>query len=255
MEIKDFVFPVKKSTAYFVNAKGNMVIAPKQQSIIRADTDQFISFQNSTYKIIPNEEIISSAIIGLDKVGFKSEILPKQSYLANEKMDLCLKLPEIKYLEGTKDEGNLVVYLKNSYDGSGSVSFQFGTFRLICSNGAYVVKLLNKYYKKHTKGFDIDAFAFALENAYNTIPQIAERYNILRNMEISEETLESVNNISKKVEKVVKENIDNPTEMTQYEQVNNMLTLYNLLTYFVSHNIKIKNQGIYQQKISNIFGV
>lgn len=256
-ELKKFTFPVKKTQGMFIDREGKLLTTKKSNSIIRLDTNEFISHVKPSYKIIPNEEIISSAIMGIDKVGYKFDILKNLSYVDNQKMDICIGLPELKYLEGTKDEGNILVHLRNAYDGSSSVSFDFGTYRLICSNGALIRNkaVFSSYHRKHTRMFSINDFSRAIELAYSKIPAIGERYEILRNMEISEQTMTAINHISKKVEKVVASNLDNPSEMTEYEPIKNMLVLYNLLTNFVTHQIKTKNQLTYHQKISTIFGV
>jgi len=250
--IEDFFFPIKKSSVYYVDNNGMLNKIDNKRSIL-TDDDKYISVVSDNYHLIKNKDIIEPLVETFDKIGIKYTIDNIHSYCKPNKMNLRLILPDIEFdekIEGDdgKSKYNFSLSLHNSYDGSTSVRVLWSLYRLICKNGAMINKILNSFRIKHTKYADIEKIKMEMDRVYSKIPQIQEKFEELSNIKVNAEFMKIIlNELGKRL----------------YEKINgdalllsntfNRLQLFNLLTQYVSHNIKQDRMLHYQNKISNIF--
>ena len=154
---------------------------------------------------------------------------------------------EITFHELTMHDENsqleLSLYLHNSYDLSESVRMRWGFFRLICSNGAILGKILAQTYSRHTKGFKIANLKQSLTETYDRIPAIQ---NQIKHLESAPVTTKIMERVERRVGKKLSKRVIEQNPQSQWE-------MYNGLTHYISHDIEQRFRARYQTAVSQAF--
>ena len=212
------------------------------KAIVREDTNELISIVRNSYRIIPNEVIISKLLNELERFDSPYRIDPSHSFVSNEKMRLQVTLPEFTMTD--KDsEIALSLFLHNSYDTSEGVRMFFGAIRYICSNGMVFGKVLSKFYARHTKGFDLENLRESLSRSYELIPGIQNRIGELESRPVTSEMKADVEtHLGKRIAK----------DVLAEEKVSQWVLL-NAITHIISHAIEQRQRARYQMAVAKVF--
>lgn len=242
-KLKPFLFPVKVQNAYYMDNEASINITPRYKAIIHEDTGQLISIMNSTYELVPNRELIMPVMDQLSQLDTNWYIDESHSFANPNRMRLQVTFPDLTFFDG-KSEIAMSMYLHNSYDGSEGVRMFWGAIRFICQNGMVFGKVLSKFYSRHTKNIDISNIREQVEQTYDQIPMISERVQILQNLRVSEQIMK---NTGKQLGAGVMNHINSgPHPLNQW-------ALYNLITYYISHQVEMRMRASYQMKLSRLF--
>jgi hypothetical protein len=238
-----YLFPVTEQKVFVEGEDKSLVLAPKYKAITREDNGKLISIQNDTYQIVSNAEIIKPLMEQLHELDSKWIIDPSHSFVTDQKMRLQITFPDLTFNDGRSDIA-LSLFVHNSYDSSESVRMFWGAIRGICSNGMIFGKVLAKYFRKHTKGIQLNDLKSQIESTYEQIPVISNRIQILQNLNVTKSLSESVEkHLGKRMFNYVKEQ----------KKAENEWILYNYLTYYISHIIDQRLRAAYQMRVSRMF--
>ena len=252
-----YLFPVEESEVYYLVPRRGLSLMPTfslpqrtllYKAILRTDTQRLISIMPRTYKLVPNSEVILPLMEELDRLEHTWYIDTSHSFSQSNRMRLQVTFPEITVRDD--EQGSdiaLSMFIHNSYDGSEGVRFFFGGINGICSNGQVYGEVLGKFYRKHTAGFQITNLRETLDKAIQRVPVLQHRIHLLEELEMNSQTYLTVEEkMGATVKKYVDENL--PSQAS-------MWTLYNLLTYYVSHEVEKRLRAGYQMKISKMFNL
>ena len=124
----------------------------------------------------------------------------------------------------------------------------WGAIRGICSNGMVFGNVLTKYYRKHTSGLEVKNLKSQLESTYEKVPVIKHRIEILQNTNVTKKMRRDVeDNLGKHVIKYVN------SQEKQFKKAANLWVLYNLITYYISHQVDLRMRAAYQLETSKLF--
>ena len=250
--LEEYSFPVESREVFYSNAtKDGVDKFSKYQTIIRTDTEEPISIMSSKYKIVPNIDVIEPLIKQLEMFDNSWYIDPSHSFCKNNRMKIQVTFPELKLNDGDSDIA-LSLFVNNSYDGTEGVRMNWGAIRAICTNGMVFGTLISKAYGKHYESFKLETLFKEIEKSYSLIPMIKERIEQLQYLEV---TADIIQKIQASVGKKYYEYIEAQRIMIQDEDRTkyNQWALYNLMTWYVSHNITQQSVEYNQKIISNIF--
>lgn len=251
-QLKPFLFPVEERAVAFEDypneffAESTLIKTDKYKSIVRSDNNRLISIMPNTYKVVSNKEVVLPVIDFLDRFDNKWVVDPSHSFVQDGRMRLQITFPELIVNDGESDIA-LSLFIHNSYNGMEGVRGFWGGIRGICTNGMVFGKLLGSFYSKHTSGINLDKFQTQLEETTSKLPIIEERINILRNIEVNSKMLEDVEH---KLGKTAMDYVNSNFDPTQSQYI-----LLNVLTHYVSHNLRRHVRANYQRQISNIFNI
>lgn len=251
-QLKPFLFPVEEREVAYEDYPNELFPYPtlmkteKYKSIVRPDNNRLISIMPKTYKLVTNQEVILPIIDFLDRFDNKWTVDPSHSFVQDGRMRLQITFPELTVNDGESDIA-LSLFIHNSYNGMEGVRGFWGAIRGICTNGMVFGKLLGSFYRKHTSGIDLDKFQNQLEETTSKLPIIEERINILKNIEVNSKMLQDVEH---KLGRTAMEYVNQNFDFTQSQYI-----LLNVLTHFVSHNLRRHVRAGYQRQISNIFNI
>lgn len=260
MQVTDFFFPVGARKTMVFNGENEVIdmynsdtfIQPNVKSIVRLDTNEYISTVGEDYKIITNEELLTKTLSQLDDLGYQYVIDDSHCFKSNAKMKLCLRFPEIT-VQDDKSESDFTMYIHNSYNREEGIRLFMGFIRLICTNGMIAGKLLGKYYHRHTKGANLETIGETVQESLENIPNVQERIKELQNTPIEVNKELETNLITeygpKMAEVVVKAITDNYSkQITKY-------VLMNALTWYISHHVAQQQRTRYQLAVAREFGL
>lgn len=144
-EIEKLFFPVRETPVYYYGRKTDY------KFIVRADTDEIISCMTKFYKLVPNELVVNSI---LDSMASQNYTITEARNFSNARMKIELTLNDIELnIQGRRSLPRIII--KNSYDGTQSVSFSAAVLVCICSNGLVVFKNFTKKNYLHWKNKEI----------------------------------------------------------------------------------------------------
>ncbi len=243
--LEKFLFPVVERRVLFQDSEQNIDVTEDYKAIVRADKNSLISIMQDSYQLIPNREVIMPLLEQLDTLDTRWCFDNSHSFVNDNRMRMQVTFPDLTLNDGKSDIA-LSLYLHNSYDGSEGVRMFWGAIRGICKNGMVFGQVLAKYYSKHTKGINIGNIKQQLELTYEQIPIIKERISILQNLNVTTELKDEITNkLGSTVTAYVEEQ---NTPESQW-------MLYNILTYYISHEIERRMRSSYQMKVSKIFSL
>jgi len=247
-QLKELVtVPVEETKVYFAVEKGKTkLLAPNHKAIVVAN--EIVAVQKKSYKLVPNEKIIMPVIERLSETGFKWEIDERHSFLTDTRMRISLKFPELVLNpDGHKIE--LALNVNNSYDATERVRMILGAYRVICSNGMIIGKILEKQEHKHTVNFSVENLAENIYRAYDAIPQVEARLQLLNQTEFK---------MTDKIEEKIEQEFGKRAIAYVRQELGAVATewdMYNVLTYYISHYINIANRMKYQARLSEWYEV
>lgn len=246
-KLDKYLFPVEERKVYLEDFKGyGYKPSNEHKAIVRGDNGKLISIQKNSYKLVKNSEVILPLMHELNNIDCKWYIDQTHSFVEDSKFRLQCTFPDLTFNDGRSDIA-LSLYLTNSYDSSESVKLTWGAIRFICGNGAIYGEILKKYARKHTQGFEVRNLKAELESTYEKIPVVKHRVEILQN---TKPTQAFRNEIELKLGKNITKFIE---EEEAKKKAISLWALYNLITYYVSHNLDKNLRAGYQQQTSKLF--
>jgi hypothetical protein len=214
-------------------------------SIINTENNSLCGLHTKKYQVVENKRIIHEVNESIGQFSKDWFIQPRQSYVDNSMMRLFYQFPDIEF-QDDESKMHLGLSVTNSYDGSRSVSMILSFFRLICSNGATINRLVKSINFIHQKQSGIEVIKNTLGQYVDNVPVIQERIKVLNNLEATDKMIEqAAKNFPKTTDTIDKHLVDKDV-LTQWQ-------LYNYLTFYISHKIAVKSQSYYQAIVSKMF--
>ena len=244
MKLNQFKFPIiLRPVTVPDGVTGSVYQIPSNyKAIVREDTNEVISIVKNSYEIVRNKDLINNLLEELSTLDTPYRIDRSHSFVDNKRMRLMITFPDLT-MHDENSEIQLSLYLHNSYDMSESVRMRWGFFRLICSNGAILGKILSQSYFRHTKGFKIGNLKDSLSATYDQIPAIQAR---IKELESTPVTQELMNRVEKGVGKKLSKRVFDQRPLTEYQ-------MYNALTNYISHVMEQRHRARYQTEVSQAF--
>lgn len=246
-----FSFPVEETSVYTDRngTSGSPCLSKDYKAIVRKDNGKLIAIQRKTYKLVPNAEVIKPLLAELHKLDTSWYIDSSHSFVDDQRMRLQVTFPEIVLHDG-RSEIAMSLYLHNSYDGTEGVRMYFGAIRAICKNGMVFGQVLNKFFAKHTMGLDIRHLHRELSTTAERLPVIQNRIQTLQEARVTKDLRMDVDRrLGKRLSRYVEQ------QESEMRKASNQWTLYNMLTYYISHTVKQRMRAEYQMRVSKLFGL
>ena len=168
-EIDDMVFPdtAKRRIGHLVR---NIKAIPDYRAIVDRNTDRTFAIVKDGYQVVRHEDIIAQ----MDELctDFPEYGKPvREVWLSNHggRMKTRWTFHDVdfeigKLANGEPDTVHPTMETLASYDTSLAQIMLMGGFRVICSNGMVVGKILGKYKRKHTANLDLARAKMVLAN-------------------------------------------------------------------------------------------
>lgn len=242
MNLNDYYFDVEEQPVYGVS--GNRYDDFKA-IVSHNKTSQVVSIAKSSYKLVPNKELIEPFMEHVQQLGVRWFIDKSHSFVLPNRMRLQITFPDI-YVSDEESKIPLSVYLHNSYDATEGIRLFWGAIRAVCTNGMIFGDVLGKQYFRHTKGFDTVLLASQFQGVTDKIQVIQQRIHELRNAPVTQECMSALQQAlgKKRLQEIV--DTDCLPDASQW-------MLYNDITYLISHSVDKPQRSELQLKTSRVF--
>ena len=148
--IEQSLFPVKEVPAIGIPLVGKGTKTYDNTGykfIVREDTNDVLSCVSNEYQLVTNQEVMDKALPVIEKNNGTIDEVKTFSQGARTNWIFKFRKNPIT-IDGEKLYPQLNI--KNSYDGSTHVNVLGGAFRLVCSNGLIVGRILGKKSSRHS---------------------------------------------------------------------------------------------------------
>jgi len=236
------LFPVKEIPAIGnagLGKKHNPITDTGYKFIVREDTGEVISCMNNEYNLIPNEQVLDTAVPIMDKYGAKLKEV--RTFSEGARSQWTWNFPDSTVDIGGGDYVNPTVTIKNSYDGSLEASATAGAFRLVCSNGMVIGIVLGKNSVKHsiwTKDFNFDEIITSVVKKTGAI--FTEDFPLLAETKVKTEDIASV------IKMFPEQYTDTVVNYMLGNEIATYWDLLNAATWVATHNMKRKVEATHK---------
>ena len=146
--INDIMFPVKEMPATFKRDDGQTKQHTGYKFIVREDTNDVLSCVTNNYKLVTNKTVDKASANVIKKEGGKLKEV--RTFGNGARSVVTWEFPDHKVNISESDGLTPEIVWQNSYDGTVGLNILAGAFRLICTNGAIIGVLADKYKNKHS---------------------------------------------------------------------------------------------------------
>lgn len=209
-----------------------------KRAVVDTISNRVLGIVSPRYKIIKNEDLLRKITPVVEELGMRSE--PQITSTCNGAVTF------IKFLSdkttGEVAKGDVVQFgieFFNSYNGSLSVGFHIIALRLVCANGLVVPKSVREIRIRHTGCAEVLSLRNYLMEYSGQIEKVMELWKTWTRIIPKREQLE--NFLGKLVGKRLGCDFIQRYESLPVEQ-QNLWQFYNILTYFLSHQMKPKKE-------------
>jgi hypothetical protein len=255
--LKGIFFPVKKVAAYNYLREGVKSL-PHLNHLIIAETPTgplIVNACSENYELISNEKLITPIVDGLEK---HHDLKIKLTSFSHSKfyVDFAVQDKKMKVLE--KDTILPRIRLNNSYDGSIRYSFEYGFYRVVCSNGLSVPEgdvVKENFMHTPSAGQAVEKTMKSIEQFIEDAQELVQgfkpltkkNYSITEATQRMEEVAEEVGYPKKSVEDAVARL---QVEMNSGFKVNDYL-VYNAMNYALYNKPDSKMKTHKQDKVDH----
>ena len=243
--LEDFYSPVEERSVYFGSNADAPIYTPEYKSLVNPDTGNLICVQSDTYRLVRNKDLIERLLDTIEKTNVPYTIDNSHSFCSPRRMKLALTFPDLEF-EDDESKSKVQLHIHNSYDSSEGIRIIWGAIRMICTNGMVLGHGIEKLYRKHTQGFNFDYVKNQMDMIYSKLPEIADRIKLLEQMAMPE-------HVFKSIEKGLGQTITKSCGVENLIDKASMWQVYNILSYYISHNISLQMRSSYQMRMSKIF--
>lgn len=235
MDFSKFIFNVVETDLEVATLEGTELTGLKAiYKEDELDPKKWLGYHTKEYKLVTNEEVIEAVteILG-DLDAVIKNISDKTSFCNDKRMYLSLLIDH--GFDLGNDPFNLLLQIYNSYDGSMSWGIDFGSYRQICSNGAYAFKEIAKYKKKHSLGFNKDYMRHQIMEAMSKFDELLPLYNRLKAVTVGREEIDKLFDNAVRRNMLAKKERESLDYLTEGDRVNGYV-FFNIMTAYLTHS-------------------
>jgi len=256
---------VSEGPAFYRNDSGHMVEIPETKTLFDPTNGRIFSpHVTNDYRLIRHEDVVdiaTAAAFSFPEYGNPTIDVAMPREGARLKVTFTFTGVSVDIDRGDKLHPTLHAY--NSYDTGWALRTAFGAFRVVCTNGMMIGKIMQKYRKEHHQGIDMDDVKQEIVTGMKALSEQQELWKAWTTVRVkSQETtdlLKSLGLLNANGEVIqslaeMKEITGNGegvsvidfVELKKTREELNLWRLYNLLTQYLTHEVKsdIKRERI-----------
>tara|TARA_Y100000310_G_scaffold71589_1_gene67472 strand:+ start:10562 stop:11431 length:870 start_codon:yes stop_codon:yes gene_type:complete len=233
-------FPVKTVAEIdIIDQDGRSFNSDGFQAVVNEDTGDTIGIHGSSYKLTPNAEIfpafdeaLKTSSLDLTDLKVKDEI----SHDGGRTFRQYFFPAHMAAVKDSSDEIMLRLLVNTSYDGSSALKFQFGAFRMVCSNGMIVGTKFAQAYGKNTLNLKVNRIVTQLAAGIKGYLDETQQWIKWASNQITDAQATSVIQALPGINKKLEEKLQLMWKDEKDELGATQWALFNALTYWSSHD-------------------
>lgn len=158
----------------------------KYRYIMRTDNNEVLSIVTKDYTLVPNEKLMSAIMPTIKE--HNGELLEATMFGDGARTMYRFRFNENKVIVNGNDELIPEIIIKNSYDGSTAITVMAGAFRMVCTNGMIVGKIVDYFKNRHLTDVDINKLNTIITSTIDrTIHYLSEKVAKLAEIKVKEQ--------------------------------------------------------------------
>jgi len=228
--LNESTFPVIEVPAVGIPKDGKEIDATGYKFIVKEDTNEILSCMSTDYKLVSNQEVIDKAMPSIEKEGGK--LTECKTFGNGARTSWTFKFTEHP-VEIYGDILHPQLNIRNSYDGTSTVSILGGVFRLVCANGAIIGQIFEQYSERHSiwnPGISNGKITDMVENTITSMETVfTNEFPRLFRTKIKEK------DIVKTIERIPSQYNEDAVNYITSHNIKNYWDLFNLCTWIFTH--------------------
>ena len=197
---------------------------------------KLLGHHTNDYIVTTNEKLLDSGLEIMTDMGLTIERIDENLSWTNDKRMYVSFITNKEFSPNGGDPHKLMLTMYNSYDGSMSWGCELGLWRQICSNGAFVVRLMKKYRKKHFVEFKPEILREQISGALLRFPEMKFLLVRLKSVDLTEKQIDKIFEDAAIRNLATKDEVNNISEMIKIDT--NAYAVMNAFTYYFTHMAK-----------------
>lgn len=162
-------------------------VVPGRKAVVRTDTREVLNIVSKKYPLVPHIEVFGAmdeaiAAVGVPVLDRKVTTAYSGGYAKTIwTLDREMLIDDARF----KDAMKVTIHARNSYNYSSLVGLEMGAFRLICSNGAMIGKLLASARKRHVPSIKVPELIKQIASVLDQVEKINAMFNSWHQVEYS----------------------------------------------------------------------
>ena len=198
--------------------------------------DQLLGYHTNDYTITTNEKLLNAGLEIMADMGLEIEKVDEKLSWSNDKRMYVSFITNKEFSPNGGDPHKLMLTVYNSYDGSMSWGCELGRWRQVCANGAFVVRLMKKYRKKHFVEFKPEILREQIASALVRFPEMKFLLMRLKETELTDTQIDKIFEDAAMRNLATKDEVDNLSEMVKIDP--NAYAVMNAFTFYFTHLTK-----------------
>jgi hypothetical protein len=232
VSLRDFEVPFSDATGEPV-----MASAERFKAVVREDTGKVLAVHRSTYNLVHNEEIYPQFEEALRRS--KLDLTDMYTSIAvNDDGASVVKsyhFPAHKVAISKGDEVDMVLRVRNSYDGRWAFGTVLGGYRLICSNGMVIGKQFSSSYGKHTRNLNVSTSVDKLNAAIDVYKEHQSMWELWSSKTVTDMAIRQMIDNDLNVPDAFKRELYTLYLNEKSNGIKNLWALFNALTCWSTH--------------------
>lgn len=278
-EVQRVPLQIQKMTT----GKESQLIPAGVDALVNQTTNQILSVVDSKYyKLITHKQVQELVFDFLSKLNIQFEPLPPECTRTGTRFSQTILFPKLKFNINTtlkelqKDDFIPGIFLKNSYDKSTPVCWDYGILRVVCQNGNAILNSTERLILRHTQSIENVSklqqnLLRGLENSIHimnkVLPSLLEKdpQPVIEDIFLTSFFSDKVKNLLIKImgiDLTLEGEYISLTPRTQEFKITKIKTrantydIFNYLTNIASHHItNFTEKDILQKKIATFFRI
>ena len=147
----------------------------KYRYVVNIDSDEVLAIVTKDYTLVENEKLYTAILPAIESNGGQLESCELFGD-NNARVMYKFKFMDMKVTIGEDDDLVPELVIKNSYDGSTAITVMAGAFRMVCSNGMVIGKIVDYFKSRHLTDVDITKLESIINKTIeNTIIYLNEK--------------------------------------------------------------------------------
>jgi len=217
-------------------------VIPNKRAVVNVDeNNRVLGIVSPKYKIIPNTKLLDSITPVLDDLGLNVD---KPDIRTTKGGAITFFKFMTETITGEIQKGDIVRFgceFFNSYDGSMPVGFHIIAERLVCTNGLIVPKSITEIHIRHTGSANTNEIKNRLKEYYPKTQSAIGLWKDWVDIKPPENRLQ--NFLKQSVSKKLQRDFLNKYK-TLPSNKQNLWEFYNLITYYISHQLKTRKEEL-----------
>lgn len=221
-----------------------------RMAIVRDDNNEILNIVSKKYPLVTHLQVMEAMEAAIQRLNLPVKSRIEHLAYRGGKARVVWTLDKSIEIPGQiKDDLDLRIVCRNSYDYTSDVALELGTLRRICTNGATIGQLFKRSSKRHVPSINVDKLVDEISGVLEATEFVQAQFSKWATMEYPKnrlaQWLEKTPAVPKKAREQILEyyGIQPDRVSNGGEAAFNGWEAYNAITWYATHKVSSRREG------------